>query len=297
MGKGESKQGTQQGRRIAIVTGAASGIGRAIAQELAGRDIDVIVADINEAGGNQTVEMIGKAGGRAGFRKLDVTDAEQVEALVQDAYRQYGRLDYMFNNAGISMYGELYDMTLPHWQRIMEVNLWGVIHGIQAAYPIMKKQGFGHIANTSSATAMGPAPTAAAYATTKHAILGLTTSLHYEAESFGVKVSALCPAFVDTPIFAASEGINMDKAKIEAQMNKQKKMSPEEFARLAVKGLERNQSVVCPMPLRRTMDVFFALFPAAHRSLMRLVCRVSREARSVEPVTEAAPIQPTRSSG
>lgn len=297
MGQGTVKSKAEGERRIAIVTGAASGIGRAIAQEVAKRGIDVIVADLDEAGGLETAESIGSAGGRAGFRRLDVTDAEQVEALVHDAYRQYGRLDYMFNNAGISLYGELYDMTLPHWRRIVDVNLWGVIHGVQAAYPIMKKQGFGHIANTSSATAMGPAPTAAAYATTKHAVLGLTTSLHYEAESFGVNVSALCPAFVDTPIFASSEGINMDKAKIEAQMNKQKKMSPEAFARLAVRDLERNRLIVCPMPLRRTMDVFFAIFPAAHRSLMRLVCRVSREARIKDDSIGAGsrePVQPSR---
>lgn len=277
-------------RRVAIVTGAASGIGQAIARELTERGVDVFIADIDEAGGRKVVEEVTKAGGTARFLRLDVTDAGQVENAVRSVYEEYGRLDYMFNNAGISLYGELYDMTQAHWRRIVDVNLWGVINGVQAAYPIMKKQGFGHIANTSSATAMGPAPTAAAYATTKHAVLGLTTSLHYEAEAFGVKVSALCPSFVDTPIFASSEGINMDLGKVQAQMNKQKMMSPERFAQIAIRGLERNQPLVCPMPLRRTMDVFFALFPAAHRSLMRLVCRVSRKARSekADSRTEAA---------
>ncbi|WP_037286413.1 SDR family NAD(P)-dependent oxidoreductase [Saccharibacillus sacchari] len=270
------------GRKVAIVTGAASGIGKAIAKQLAGRGVDVVIADIDEVRGRQTVEEIAQAGGAARFLKLDVTDYAEVEAAVYEAYHEYGRLDYMFNNAGISLYAELYDMTEAHWRRIVDVNVWGVINGVQAAYPIMKKQGFGHIANTSSATALGPAPTAAAYATTKHAVLGLTTSLHYEAEAFGVKVSALCPSFVDTPIFAASQGINMDTAKVQAQMAKQKKMSPEQFAALALRDLERNRPIVCPMPLRRTMDVFFALFPAAHRSLMRLVCQVSRQAR-VEP--------------
>jgi len=270
------------GRKVGIITGAASGIGKAIAKQLAGRGVDVVIADIDEVRGRQTVEEIAQAGGTARFLKLDVTDYAEVEAAVYESYHEYGRLDYMFNNAGISLYAELYDMTEAHWRRIVDVNLWGVINGVQAAYPIMKKQGFGHIANTSSATALGPAPTAAAYATTKHAVLGLTTSLHYEAEAFGVKVSALCPSFVDTPIFAASQGINMDTAKVQAQMAKQKKMSPEQFAALALRDLERNRPIVCPMPLRRTMDVFFALFPAAHRSLMRLVCRVSRQAR-VEP--------------
>ncbi|NGZ76464.1 SDR family NAD(P)-dependent oxidoreductase [Saccharibacillus alkalitolerans] len=290
MEKGTARRSSEAKRRVAIVTGAASGIGRAIARELAGRGIDVFIADIDGAGGQKAAEEIENAGGTAKFLRLDVTDAAQVDEAVRSVYEEYGRLDYMFNNAGISLYGELYDMTQAHWRRIVDVNLWGVINGVQAAYPIMKQQGFGHIANTSSATAMGPAPTAAAYATTKHAVLGLTTSLHYEAETFGVKVSALCPSFVDTPIFANSEGVNMDVGKVQAQMSKQKMMSPERFARIAIRDLERNRPLVCPMPLRRTMDVFFAVFPAAHRALMRLVCRVSRQARSeqTDKRTEAA---------
>jgi len=228
----------------------------------------------------QTIRAIEQAGGNARGIYLDVTDAEQVEYVIHSVYQEFGRLDYMFNNAGISMCGELYDTTREHWERIMNVNLWGVIHGTRIAYQIMKQQGFGHIANTASATGLGPSPTAAAYATTKHAVVGLTTSLHYEAETFGVKVSALCPAFVDTPIFEKSETLNMDKAKINAQMQKQKLMRPEQFASIALKGLRRNEPIICPMPLRRTMDIVFTLFPALHRKVMRLVCRVARQASS-----------------
>ncbi|MFF2092257.1 SDR family NAD(P)-dependent oxidoreductase [Paenibacillus sp. NPDC058174] len=264
--------------QVAIVTGGASGIGQAIASQLAGRQVFVVIADIDERGGKQTVDAIEKAGGRAVFIRLDVTDADEVEAAVNSVYEEHGRLDYMFNNAGIAMYGELYDMSREHWERIVNLNLWGVIHGIQAAYPIMKKQGFGHIANTASVAGLGPSPTAAAYATTKHAIVGLTTSLHYEAETFGVKVSALCPTFVNTPIFSNGEGINMDKAKIGEQMKARKMMSPEQFARIALKGLERNQLMVCPLPLRRTMDIFFILFPGIHRKFIRFFRNEARKA-------------------
>ncbi|WP_195573965.1 SDR family NAD(P)-dependent oxidoreductase [Paenibacillus sp. 1001270B_150601_E10] len=264
--------------RVAIVTGGASGIGRAICTQLAGKRVFVVVADIDEMGGKQTVSIIEKEGGRARFVRLDVTNAAQVNAMVNNVYKEFGRLDYMFNNAGIAMYGELYDMSLEHWERIVNINLWGVIHGTQAAYPLMKKQGFGSIANTASAAGLGPSPTAAAYATTKHAIVGLTTSLHYEAETFGVKVCALCPTFVNTPIFSNGEGINMDKAKISAQLQQKKMMSPEQFARIALKGLDRNQLIVCPMPLRRTMDIFFILFPAIHRRLIRFFRNAARQA-------------------
>lgn len=266
----------------AIVTGGASGIGRAIGCELAGKHVFVIIADLDEQGGQQTVSEIEKQGGRARFVKLDVTDADQVEAVVHNVYREFGRLDYMFNNAGIAMYGELYDMSREHWDRIISVNLWGVINGTQAAYRLMKKQGFGHIANTASAAGLGPSPMTAAYATTKHAVIGLTTSLHYEAETFGIKVSTLCPAFVNTPIFMKSEAINMDIAKINALVQKQNMLSPEQFARIALKGLHRNEPVICPMPLKRTMDIFFTLFPSVRRKLMRLVCNAGRKAR-IEP--------------
>jgi len=265
--------------RVGIVTGGASGIGRALGKELAKKGVYVVVADIDTREGEHAVREITEKGGSARFMQLDVSDAAQVEKAIHSVFHEFGRLDYLFNNAGISMYGELYDMTLEHWSRIMNVNLWGVIHGTQAAYPLMKKQGFGHIANTASATGLGPSPTAAAYATTKHGIVGLTTSLHYEAEEFGVKVSALCPAFVDTPIFLKGEAIRMDKMKIYDQVKKQRLMSPEKFAAIALTGLERNKPIICPMPLRRTMDIVFTLFPSLHRKLMRLVCNVARKAR------------------
>ncbi|MBB6674181.1 SDR family NAD(P)-dependent oxidoreductase [Cohnella nanjingensis] len=270
---------------VAIVTGGASGIGKALGQELAQKRVFVVIADLDAEAGERAASDIVADGGLARFARLDVTDRAQVEGLIAETFKEFGRLDYMFNNAGIGMYGELYAMSNAHWERIVNVNLWGVIHGTQAAYRLMKAQGFGHIANTASATGLGPSPTAAAYATTKHAIVGLTTSLHYEAEAYGIKVSAFCPAFVDTPIHATGEAIGVDRAKVMEQIRKQKPMSPARFARIAIAGLERNEPIICPMPLRRTMDVFFALFPSVHRKLMRLVCRVARQASLDAPQT------------
>ena len=129
---------------------------------------------------------------------------------------------------------------------------------------------------------MGPSPGSTAYATTKHAVVGLTTSLHYEAEEFGIKVSALCPTFVDTPIFEEAKAININKTVIINQLKKQKLMSPEKLAKIALRGIHKNEVIICPMPMRRTMDIFFTLFPHAHKALMRLVCKTSRKARIVE---------------
>ncbi|MGX1195410.1 SDR family NAD(P)-dependent oxidoreductase [Metabacillus sp. SLBN-84] len=266
-------------KKVAIVTGGASGIGKAICRELIDKRVFVIIADVDDKEGKTTEAAFNDIEILSRYVHVNVSEFNSVEQLISETFREFGRLDYMFNNAGIAMYGELYDMSIDHWKTIMDVNVWGAVNGTQAAYPLMKKQGFGHIVNTASAAGLGPAPVSAAYSATKHAVVGLTTSLHYEAEEYGVKVTALCPAFVDTPIFNKATAINIDKDKMSSQMKKQKMMTPEKIAKLAIEGVHRNQPVICPMPLRKTMDGFFLLVPAAHRALMRLVCRVSREAR------------------
>lgn len=163
----------------------------------------------------------------------------------------------------------------------MDINLWGIIYGTEIGYKIMKKQGFGHIVNTSSAAGIGPSPVSTAYSTTKHAVVGLTTSLHYEAEEFGVNVSTLCPTFVDTPIFDEAKAINKDKSMMAKQLKKQKMMSPQQLAKITLNGVHKNKpiTIICPMPMRKTMDVIFTIFPPLHNALMRLVCKVSRESR------------------
>ena len=269
-------------QRVAIITGGASGIGKALAIQLANKDIFVIIADINEACGQELVNNIKNNNKLARFEYLDVTNAESVEELIIKIVNEFGRIDYMFNNAGIAMYGEVSDMSLDNWKHIIEINLLGVIYGTQLAYQFMKKQGFGYIINTASATGLGPAPLCAAYATTKHAIVGLTTSLHYEAEEYGVNVSVLCPTFVDTPIFEKSIAIHMDKGQIIKQLKTNKPISADKFAEIALKAIHKNKVVICPMPFKKTMDVFFTLFLYLHKKLMRFVCRIGRKAKMTQ---------------
>jgi NAD(P)-dependent dehydrogenase (short-subunit alcohol dehydrogenase family) len=214
--------------KVAIVTGGASGIGQAICQELAERHVFVVITDINEREGKRLEAELNHHSDTSRFVYLDVTNDKGVEQVVKEVYKEFGRLDYLFNNAGMAMYGEMYDTSLEHWKEIMDINLWGVIYGTQVGYQIMREQGFGHIVNTSSAAGLGPSPLSTAYSTTKHAVVGLTTSLHYEAEEYGVKVSTLCPTFIDTPIFNKAKAINIDKSVMIQQLKKQKMMSPTE---------------------------------------------------------------------
>src|SRR4051794_22041738 len=133
--------------RVAIVTGGGSGIGEALSRALAARGDTVVVADIDGAAAER---VAGDIGARAQAAKVDVRDAAGVQALVDDTVAQHGRLDIMVNNAGIAVGGDVLELSVAHWDRIIDVNLRGVVHGVQAAYPVMARQRSGQIVNTAS---------------------------------------------------------------------------------------------------------------------------------------------------
>src|SRR5258708_8613468 len=181
--------------RIAIITGAASGIGQALARALVLRGDTVVVADIDGDGAERVAGGRARKGpGAATSAGLDVRDAAGVAALVRSTHDSHGRLDVMVNNAGIAIGGEAHELLLAHWDRAIDVNLRGVVHGVQAVYPIMVRQRFGHIVNTASLAGLLPAPGAAAYAMTKHAGVGLELSLRRGASAYGGPVPAACPS-------------------------------------------------------------------------------------------------------
>ena len=181
----------------AFVTGAGSGIGRALACTLVARGAIVCVADIDFEAAQR---VAAECGPRARPLHLDVCDAEAVRAAIECFARERGRLDYLFNNAGIGAAGESDEIPLAAWRAVFDVNVHGVLHGVLAAYPLMVKQGHGHIVNTASLAGLVPSPLLTPYALSKHAVVGLSASLRIEAASRGVRVSALCPAAVETPL-------------------------------------------------------------------------------------------------
>jgi NAD(P)-dependent dehydrogenase (short-subunit alcohol dehydrogenase family) len=230
-------------RQVAIVTGGASGIGRALCDELARRGALAVVADLNYEGAQAVASAIAANGGRAVAAALDVTSAADVARLVEDTIGTHGRLDYMFNNAGIGVGGEVRDLTLDHWRKCIDVNLWGVIHGCTAAYSAMLRQGFGHIVNTASAAGLIGEPGLTPYSVTKSAVVALSTALRAEALAFGVRVSVICPGLVDTAIFENAIGIEIDKAEFLAKLPV-KLVSAPDAARAILRGVERNESIV-----------------------------------------------------
>ncbi len=231
--------------QVAIVTGGASGIGRALCEALAREGARVVVADRNQEGARAVAERIAKEGGAARAEALDVADALAVKKVVEETAAREGRLDLLFNNAGIAIGGELRDMTAEHWRRIVDVNLWGVVHGIRAAYPLMVQQGSGHIVSTASGAGLVPSPLSAAYAMTKHAVVGLSTSLRAEAAALGVRVSVVCPGFVDTAIFDSAETAGGGPSAREITARAPVRLYPApDAARRILRGVRRNEAVI-----------------------------------------------------
>jgi NAD(P)-dependent dehydrogenase (short-subunit alcohol dehydrogenase family) len=228
--------------RTAIVTGGASGIGRAIAAELVRRGVQVTIADIANA--ERTAKELG-----CGHAVVDVTDAAAVRDLAEEVKARHGRLDFMFNNAGIGIGGASEELTLDHWNRAIDVNLKGVVHGVTAAYPIMIEQGFGHIVNTGSLAGLTPAPLMLPYTATKHAVVGLSIALRAEAAAHGVRVSVVCPGFVDTPLLDnTNPGLPQTEVARRARstaIKAQGRLYPAEaVARDVLRGVARNQALI-----------------------------------------------------
>jgi len=187
--------------KVALVTGAGSGIGLAIAKLYAKEGAKVIVSDINEEHGKSAVEEIKSQGGEATFVKADTSNPEQVEALVTKTVETYGRLDIACNNAGIG--GEANptgDYTLDGWKKVIDINLDGVFYGCKYELTQMEKNGGGVIVNIASIHGTVAAPLSSAYTSTKHAVVGLTKNIGAEYGQKNIRCNAVGPGYIDTPL-------------------------------------------------------------------------------------------------
>jgi NAD(P)-dependent dehydrogenase (short-subunit alcohol dehydrogenase family) len=191
--------------KVALVTGAASGIGRATAQLLASGGAAMVVADIQEVGGQETVRLIEEAGGRAAFVRADVANREQVEAMVQAAVQAFGGLDILHANAGHPGFDKaLVDHSDEEWDLVMDINLTGVFRCCRAAIPAMAKRGGGSIVISASVAGIHPAPYTSAYNVSKAGTISLTKTLAMECAPLGIRVNAIAPGQVATPMWGLS---------------------------------------------------------------------------------------------
>ncbi len=278
--------------RSVVITGGASGIGLALAGQLVGLGATVTLGDIDAEGVRQQAERLNRECRRESVfgRSLDVRDLAAFRALVGEVVDRDGSVDYLFNNAGISMGGPTEEFTAAHWDRIIDVNVRGVVNGVLAAYPGMVARGRGHIVNTASGLGLVGAPFVTAYSATKHAVVGLSTALRAEASLHGVDVSVVCPGSVDTPILDRPPAGDLPAMPTASATAREygavlgfDPCDADHFARRVLRGVGRNRGIIVePMNVRAfwyLSRVSPRLVDAMNRSIARKVDRELVQAR------------------
>jgi NAD(P)-dependent dehydrogenase (short-subunit alcohol dehydrogenase family) len=269
--------------KIAFVTGGASGIGAALTTKLVEGGSEVWIADRQIDAAQELVQRLNSGGAKAHAIELDVRSYRSFERAVAEAVQQSGRIDYLFNNAGIGVAGEVDSYTLDDWNDVFDVNLRGVAHGIQAVYPIMIRQHSGHIVNTASMAGLVASPGLGSYTATKHAVVGISKALRVEAERHGVQVSVLCPGVIRTPILAGGEYGRYKGVSDEELLRfweAFRPMAPEKFAERALRAVLRGDAIIVVPAWWKAFWYLERLSPALSMRAARLPLKRLRKVES-----------------
>lgn len=232
----------------AVITGAGGGLGRAIALELASHGASVVVSDIQAEGAEETAELLRARGAKAEVVPCDVTDRDAVFGLVDETVGRLGGIDLIVNNAGVAVGGPFDETSMEDWNWIVDINLWGVIYGCQAAIPKMKEQGHGYVLNVASAAGLLCPPAMSAYNVTKAGVVALSETLFAEYKSQGIRVSVLCPTFFKTNIADSGRGSTTEKEqqRLRTWMERSKVQAPD-VAKAAIEAVRDGTLYVQPM--------------------------------------------------
>lgn len=234
--------------KVALITGAGSGIGRATAVAFGQSGAAVVVSDVNAEGGDETVDLIKQAGGKALFVKCDVSDAEAVDHLVEQTLKEFGRLDYGHNNAGINNV-QADEWNEEVWDRALSINLSGVMHCMRAEAAAMQKNGGGAIVNTSSINGFTGNASQPAYVSTKHAVVGLTRHGALKWAKENIRVNCVCPGVIETAMTEAVASNPQYRAAMENMTPLGRMGQPEEIASAVLWLCSDHASFVTGHPL------------------------------------------------
>jgi NAD(P)-dependent dehydrogenase (short-subunit alcohol dehydrogenase family)/pimeloyl-ACP methyl ester carboxylesterase len=266
------------GGQLVLVTGAGSGIGRATAFAFAEAGARVVAVDRDAESAARTAELARLIGSPAAWAEtVDVSDEQAMEKLAEKVATEYGVVDVLVNNAGIGLSGSFFDTTAEDWKKVLDVNLWGVIHGCRLFGKQMAERGQGgHIVNTASAAAYQPSKALPAYSTSKAAVLMLSECLRAELAGQGIGVSAICPGFVNTNITSTARFAGVDaseekrRQKRTARLYGLRNYPPEKVADAILRAVVRNQAVVPVTPEARGAHLMARFTPKALRAIARM---------------------------
>ncbi len=259
--------------RVAAVTGAASGIGRALAVNLTARGCHVAVADIDEKGLQETAALAGGSGVKVTTHRMDVSDRTQVENFARDVVEAHGKVHLVINNAGVTVSQSLEDITYEDFEWLMGINLWGVIYGSKAFLPFLKQQAEGHIVNISSIYGVVTPPCNGAYCTAKFAVRGFTETLDQELKGTNVRVTCVHPGGIRTNIarnarFYKASDPSISREEAVAIFDRfMSRTTPDEAARIIIAGIERDKHRIMVGADAVILDVVKRLFPVASQVL------------------------------
>lgn len=269
------------GGSVAVVTGAASGIGRATALECARRGADVGLCDVDEAGLESAAQEIRALGRRVAARVTDVSQADAMQAFAAAVAGELGTPRLLVNNAGIGVGGSFLEVPLAEWSRVVGINLMGVVHGCSAFLPAMVEAGRGgHVANVASMAGYCAGPLMTSYYATKFGVVGFSESLRIELSTHGIGVTAICPGVIDTNITRASRfyGADWDESRRERLVRafQRRGYGPDKVARKLLLAVRRNRAVAPVSPEAWTGYYLKRFAPWAVAAFGRLSMRRAR---------------------
>jgi NAD(P)-dependent dehydrogenase (short-subunit alcohol dehydrogenase family) len=263
-------------RKHAIVTGAASGLGRAIAVQLGRKGWHVALCDLNDAGSQETLRLVLEAGGQGQVEHLDVTSPEAWQSLAEKLQAAWPSLDLLVNNAGVGVGGEVGQLPLDDWHWIVNINFYGAIYGCHAMVPWMKRNSKGgHIVNIASMAAIVSAPGMAPYNMTKAAMVSLSETLYGELRPYNIGATAVCPSFFPTNILNSGRFQNADQKKVAEKLMAQSRATPDDVAKRVVRAVERGDLYVF---VPAVASIFWRLKRLMPKTVLKMISGRQRQA-------------------
>lgn len=264
--------------KVAAITGAGSGLGRALAEQLAEQGCHLALSDINADGLAQTVALVATHGVRCTHTVLDVSDKDAVYAWAEATAQEHSQVNLIFNNAGVALGDTIQDMRYEDFEWIMNINFWGVVYGTKAFLPFLKQSGDGHVINISSVFGLISVPTQGAYNSAKFAVRGFTEALREELfqENAGVSCTSVHPGGIKTNIInngrlhkiAVNQDRELDKDRVAAQFDKNALTTPHRAAEIILAGVKRNKARVLVGTDAKVLDGIQRLLPSAYQRIV-----------------------------